>query len=93
MKRMSVITPSFAPDFELCADAPPHRRASDGSQAVPSTRRSTYAHPLRKRPPAPIVRPSTVKNRRTVASSSRAHPFRWKLGITPDWRLARCIGD
>ena len=60
MKRMSVVTKSFAPDFELCADLhqsvldyspelgpPPHLRASAGPQAVRPARGSTYAHPLR----------------------------------------------
>ena len=60
MARMAVITPSFAPDFELCValnrsvlDNSPrhgpasHHRASVGPQAVRSARRSTYAYPLR----------------------------------------------
>ena len=60
MTRMAVITKSFAPDFELCADVAPvgarqlprhgppsHHRASLGPQAVRSARRSTYAYPMR----------------------------------------------
>ena len=61
MTRMAVITPSFAPDFELCADLNRSVLAHSpdsvrhhiivpriGPEAVWSTGRSTDAHPLRK---------------------------------------------
>ena len=74
MNRMSVITRSFAPDFELCVDLnrsvlecspelspPSHRRGSIGPQLVRSACRPPYAHPLRKGSPALHVHPRTVR--------------------------------